>query len=102
MKKMNTLLSAAAVALTFALFSFGCSGHDGMDSMKTMDDTMPSKSMDKADTMKTHDTKQDMNGSKMDTMKPMDNTMPSKTSDTMKLKESQGPMDNTHQSILNV
>lgn len=83
MKKMNTLLSTAAVALTFALFSFGCAGHDGMDSTKTMNDTMPSKSMDKADTMKTHDTKKDMNDSKMDTMKPMDDTMPSKSMDKM-------------------
>ena len=61
MKKINTVFAAAAVALTLSLFSFGCAGHNSMDTMSSQD-TMQS----------THD------GSMKDT--GMKKTMP----DTMK------------------
>ncbi len=77
MKKIHTLCTAAAVALTLSLFSFGCAEHNSMDTMSSKPmDTMSSKPMDtmpkKSDTMQ--NTQDSMKG---DGMK---NTMP----DTMK------------------
>ncbi len=78
MKKMITLLSVAAVALTFSLLSFGCTEHKAMEPMGTKTESMPATT---TDTMKTQDTTKKMPAS-MDTMKdqemkkeaPMDNT----------------------------
>lgn len=60
MKRIISLLSTAAVALTFSFFSLGCAGNNSMDKMDSKADTMHSTTMDS--------TKGDMNKPIPDTM----------------------------------